>query len=61
MVSNFQWAVRAFADCENNMAYYERLHEYQNDLVEEAPKKLDFSPPSSWPSQGSFLLVVYKY
>eukprot|EP01126_Amoeba_proteus_P056636 TRINITY_DN7137_c0_g1_i2.p1 TRINITY_DN7137_c0_g1~~TRINITY_DN7137_c0_g1_i2.p1 ORF type:complete len:679 (-),score=153.04 TRINITY_DN7137_c0_g1_i2:44-2080(-) len=63
MVGSFQWAVRTYADTENNMAYYERLQEYNHTLQSEAPRITNVVPSPSWPDEGKieFKNVEVRY
>lgn len=76
MVGAFQWAgktsphefiltisVRSYAETENNMAYYERLQEYNQTVKPEAPRHTHVVPPASWPKEGAikFDNVMVRY
>eukprot|EP01127_Copromyxa_protea_P023166 TRINITY_DN8609_c0_g1_i1.p1 TRINITY_DN8609_c0_g1~~TRINITY_DN8609_c0_g1_i1.p1 ORF type:complete len:1677 (-),score=373.81 TRINITY_DN8609_c0_g1_i1:59-4801(-) len=63
MVGAFQWAVRSYAETENNMAYYERLQEYNQNVKPEAERIIHPRPAPSWPREGAieFKDVVVSY
>uniref|UniRef100_A0A6B2KXT9 Uncharacterized protein n=1 Tax=Arcella intermedia TaxID=1963864 RepID=A0A6B2KXT9_9EUKA len=51
LITNLQWAVRTYAETENDMTSYQRLLTYKTTLPQEAPKK--GQPLHNWPSGGS--------
>jgi len=64
LINTFQWAVRTFADTENQMISVERLLHYCNDLEQESPSIITNNRPSPmWPKRGdiTFEKVVIKY
>ncbi|KAI6099708.1 ABC transporter [Pisolithus sp. B1] len=61
---SFGWAVRQFADVENNMNSVERVVHYADEVDQEAPHDVDnASVPENWPSEGRIVMndVVMRY
>ncbi|KAI6165735.1 ABC transporter [Pisolithus thermaeus] len=61
---SFGWAVRQFADVENNMNSVERIVHYADEVDQEAPHDVDnASVPENWPSEGRIVMndVVMRY
>ncbi|KAI6025090.1 hypothetical protein PISMIDRAFT_27312 [Pisolithus microcarpus 441] len=61
---SFAWAVRQFADVENNMNSVERVVHYADEVDQEAPHDVDnVTIPENWPSEGRIVMndVVMKY
>ncbi|KIO14748.1 hypothetical protein M404DRAFT_17610 [Pisolithus tinctorius Marx 270] len=61
---SFGWAVRQFADVENNMNSVERVVHYADEVDQEAPHDMDNATvPANWPSEGRIVMndVVMKY
>lgn len=51
---SFTWAVRQFAEVENDMNSVERLLHYSNELEQEAAFEVpDKKPPAQWPQAGA--------
>lgn len=42
-----------FVETENNMAYYERLQDYNRHVAPEAPRHTNVMPDPSWPKDGA--------
>ncbi|XP_017911786.1 PREDICTED: LOW QUALITY PROTEIN: multidrug resistance-associated protein 4-like [Capra hircus] len=62
LTSMFQWCIRQSVEVENMMVSVERVIEY-TDLEKEAPWKLEYRPPPSWPNKGmiSFNYVNFRH
>ncbi|KAI6039822.1 ABC transporter [Pisolithus marmoratus] len=61
---SFGWAVRQFADVENNMNSVERVVHYADEVDQEAPHDVDSAAvPETWPSEGRMVMndVVMRY
>ncbi|KAI6039823.1 ABC transporter [Pisolithus marmoratus] len=58
------WAVRQFAEVENNMNSVERVVHYADEVDQEAPHDVDSATvPENWPSEGRIIMnnVVMRY
>ena len=54
LLASLQWCVRLSAEIENQMTSVERILEYTKLEPEVGDRKLEQSPPSTWPSCGAF-------
>ncbi|XP_022093426.1 multidrug resistance-associated protein 4-like [Acanthaster planci] len=55
LMGAFQWAVRQWAELENQMTSVERVCQYI-DIKPEAPLETDHKPPPDWPRDGCITL-----
>uniref|UniRef100_A0A6B2KX06 ABC transporter domain-containing protein n=1 Tax=Arcella intermedia TaxID=1963864 RepID=A0A6B2KX06_9EUKA len=62
LINTLQWAVRTYADTENQMISVERLFEYNHNLPQEPYESSTHTPPT-WPTRGdiSFKNVHINY